>query len=182
MRLVWPVPYYYDGRPPRVSSGFRGSRPGHDGIDVMFQRRASDRGTLHHQLSPNYYMPDGFPAVAMADGVVTFAQRVSKGDYVRIDHGGGLESHSMHMRNLGVRAGDRVRAGERIGTISHAPEGYTLNHLHFGVKENGRWVDPERILAGAAVVRAPLPLWAKVAFGVGGLWAARELLRGAQTG
>ncbi|WP_029144951.1 M23 family metallopeptidase [Microbacterium luticocti] len=65
------------------------------------------------------------------------------GNYIRIDHGGGIATGYGHIRNGGifVRYGQRVSVGQVI-----ASEGNTGNsfgcHLHFEVYVNGRTVNP----------------------------------------
>jgi murein DD-endopeptidase MepM/ murein hydrolase activator NlpD len=94
------------------------------------------------------------PALAAADGVVTRSSRISTGQRVRIDHGRGLASAYMHMRNRRVQVGDRVRAGQPVGTVAFGDK-FKLNHLHFEAYRNGVPVDPEPLLRGARVVALP---------------------------
>lgn len=72
-----------------------------------------------------------------------------------LDHVGGLQSQYMHLTNLRVKAGDSVETGDVVGTISHNPSGYRLNHLHFQLRQNGSLVDPETVLKDLPVLDAP---------------------------
>ena len=71
---------------------------------------------------------------------------------VKIDHGGGLISEYGHMAaKPNVRAGERVAAGERIGSMGMTYDrkggGYASGvHLHFTLKLNGNAVNPGRYL------------------------------------
>jgi murein DD-endopeptidase MepM/ murein hydrolase activator NlpD len=54
-----------------------------------------------------------------------------------------------------VKTGDRVNAGDVVGTIFHNVSGFKLNHLHFEMLQNGRQFDPENHLEAATKVEAP---------------------------
>jgi murein DD-endopeptidase MepM/ murein hydrolase activator NlpD len=103
-------------------------------------------------------MPEGVPALAFDDGVVTKSSTIGTGGRVQIDHGGGLETKYFHMRNLRVKVGDRVKAGQPVGTISFNPVGFKLNHLHFETLRNGIQVDPEPIMRTGQMIAAPSEL------------------------
>ena len=77
-------------------------------------------------------------------GTVTYAgYNGGYGNYIRIDHGGGLATGYGHIANggIGVSRGQYVGSGQRI-----ASEGNTGNsfgcHLHFEVYRNGATVNP----------------------------------------
>lgn len=122
----------------RLTSGFgnrknpfNGSNDYHGGVD----------------LAPNNGMPSDIFAVA--DGVVTFAGLGGEFTYagkkyrnpeIYIDHGNGIVSQYIHMSNIAVRAGERVKAGQFIGRTGK--EGAATGiHLHFGLRINGVYVD-----------------------------------------
>jgi murein DD-endopeptidase MepM/ murein hydrolase activator NlpD len=63
------------------------------------------------------------------------------GQYVVIDHGGGLESVYGHASRLYVTAGDRVRRAEVIGLTGSTGRS-TAPHLHFEIRRSGKVVDP----------------------------------------
>ena len=77
--------------------------------------------------------------------VVQSAFHYSYGNYVLIDHGGGIATLYAHMSNRLVDVGDRVVPGQQVGNV-----GLTGNttgyHLHFEVRENGVVVNPENYL------------------------------------
>lgn len=65
------------------------------------------------------------------------------GNGLVIDHGEGWETQYCHLRqgSLRVAAGDRLRAGQALGTVGLS--GNTeFAHLHFSVRHQGRSVDP----------------------------------------
>jgi murein DD-endopeptidase MepM/ murein hydrolase activator NlpD len=63
------------------------------------------------------------------------------GQYVVIDHGGGLETVYGHASRLLVTAGERVTGGDRIALTGSTGRS-TAPHLHFEVRLGGRAVDP----------------------------------------
>lgn len=90
----------------------------------------------------------GADIVAAADGVVkaaTFSS--SAGNYVMIDHGGGLYTVYMHASSLNVSQGQTVSAGQVIAKVGSTGIS-TGNHLHFGVSLNGSYVSPWGYLGG----------------------------------
>ncbi len=84
----------------------------------------------------------GAAIVAAADGTVTTAAYSSAaGNYVMIDHGGGLYTVYMHASALLVSPGQTVTAGQTIAQVGSTGIS-TGNHLHFGVSLNGSYVSP----------------------------------------
>jgi murein DD-endopeptidase MepM/ murein hydrolase activator NlpD len=63
--------------------------------------------------------PVGTPVVAPSDGVVALAETnlYYTGGTVIIDHGHGLTSAFLHMQTVLVKKGQKVRQGDKIGTI-----------------------------------------------------------------
>ena len=89
----------------------------------------------------------GTKVYAYSSGTVEkSAYHYSYGNYVLIDHGGGLATLYAHMANRLVSAGDYVEAGQQIGAVglTGSTSGY---HLHFEVRENGSLTDPTPYLA-----------------------------------
>ncbi len=62
---------------------------------------------------------------------------------VRIDHGSGLVTLYAHLSRLNVTTGRVVKRGEVIGGLGGTGTLSTGPHLHFGVYQNGRWMNPE---------------------------------------
>ncbi|MBO7405583.1 MAG: peptidoglycan DD-metalloendopeptidase family protein [Clostridia bacterium] len=90
--------------------------------------------------------PSGTKVYAYSSGKVEkSAYHYSYGNYVLIDHGGGLATLYAHMANRLVSAGDYVEAGQQIGAVglTGSTSGY---HLHFEVRLNGSLTDPKPYL------------------------------------
>ncbi len=123
-KYVWPCPGYS-----RVSSGY-GNRvcpfhgqEFHDGIDL-----AAASGT---------------PILAFGPGTVTMSGwNGGYGNYISIDHGGGLMSFYGHCSALYVSKGATVKAGQKIAAVGTTGSS-TGNHLHFGMHKNGSPVNPQ---------------------------------------
>lgn len=126
--LSWPIGYY------NISSYFGGrgtvtdangnvvSTGAHYGIDIP--------------------APAGTPIYASAAGTVEAATYGSStGNYVLINHGGGIKTVYMHASALYVSAGQSVSAGQVIAGVGSTGDS-TGNHLHFGVKVNGSYQNP----------------------------------------
>jgi len=90
----------------------------------------------------------GAGIIAAADGAVTAASYSSAaGNYVMIDHGGGLYTVYMHASSLLVSPGQTVSAGDVIAKVGSTGIS-TGSHLHFGVSLNGSYVSPWSYLGG----------------------------------
>ncbi|HET9630067.1 MAG TPA: M23 family metallopeptidase [Novosphingobium sp.] len=84
----------------------------------------------------------GSPIVASAAGVVSFAgYHGGHGNYVRLEHGGGLGTGYGHMSRIAVSPGERVSAGEVIGYVGSTGLS-TGPHLHYEMYRDGRTVNP----------------------------------------
>ncbi len=122
--FCWPAPSYT-----RVSSeyGYRihpilGTNKFHNGVDLA--------------------APGGSDILAAYDGVVVgAAYNDSMGNYVMIDHGGGLYTIYMHASKLLVSSGQSVSRGQKIALVGTTGRS-TGNHLHFSVRVNGNYVSP----------------------------------------
>lgn len=103
-----------------------GIMKGHSGTDM-----AADCGTIIHAVA------SGYVSAVSAD--------VSAGNYVDINHGivGGnsVITEYLHMQAQYVSPGQYVNAGDALGEVGST--GYATGcHLHFGVLENGNYVEP----------------------------------------
>ena len=87
-------------------------------------------------------VPYGTPIHAVASGTVTYAGvHGGHGNYVRLEHGGGLDTGYAHMSRFAVGVGERVQAGQVIGYVGMT--GLTNGpHVHYEVYRDGRTVDP----------------------------------------
>lgn len=86
--------------------------------------------------------PGGTDILAAYQGEVIAADyNGSMGNYIMIDHGGGVITIYMHASQLYVSKGTEVSRGQRIAAVGSTGRS-TGNHLHFGVRINGAYVDP----------------------------------------
>lgn len=74
------------------------------------------------------------------------------GNYIRIQHGGGIGTGYAHIRNGGilVRSGQWVRSGQVIAYAGNTGRSFGC-HLHFEVYVNGNAVNPVQFLAQRGV-------------------------------
>lgn len=82
---------------------------------------------------------------ANAGEVVMVRDCFASGNTVLIHHGGRLFTAYFHLSKFEVKEGDLVQPGQRIGLVGKTGR-VTGPHLHFGVKLDGRWVDPASLL------------------------------------
>jgi len=103
----------------------------------------------------------GTPVRAPAPGVVAFAGAVAGHLFVTVDHGGGLSSTYSWVSAILVRNGDAVSRGSTLALTGTGHPGVEPPHLHFGVRQDGAYVDPLAFLAPASLVGlihlAPIP-------------------------
>jgi murein DD-endopeptidase MepM/ murein hydrolase activator NlpD len=101
---------------------------------------------LHSGL--DYKGAVGDPVSAAATGTVAVAGREGGyGNYVRIDHGNGLQTAYAHLLNYNVKPGQCVSKDEVIGSLGNSGVS-TEPHLHFEVIQNDRFIDPSALLPG----------------------------------
>ena len=88
----------------------------------------------------------GTPVKAMSAGTVAaIANDDMWGTTVTINHGDGLESYYANLKSaVNVRMGQTVSMGTVIGAVGESAEIEQAEgpHLHFGVKQDGEWIDP----------------------------------------
>lgn len=92
------------------------ANPEHDGLDID---KAGEFGD---------------PIIAIADGMVTFAQlRGTNANVIRIDHGEGWSSGYGHLNEILVPRNTPVTRGVTIGTLGSTGDLSTGPHLHFDI-------------------------------------------------
>lgn len=93
------------------------------------------------------------PIMATAPGVVSFTGvRAGYGNTVEIDHGGGFKTRYAHLSSIGVRVGQRVTIGSRVGAMGSTGRS-TGPHLHYEVWVNGKAQNPNRFLRAGEYVQ-----------------------------
>ena len=86
--------------------------------------------------------PWGSPIYAVASGEVAYAGvHGGHGNYVRLEHSGGLGTGYAHMSRIAGASGTHVRAGQVIGYVGSSGLS-TGAHLHYEVYRNGETVNP----------------------------------------
>lgn len=124
INFIWPCPA---GRGITSNFGDRespteGASTNHQGIDVG---AASGSSIL----------------AAAAGEVIISTYSYSAGNYIMVNHGGGVSTVYMHCSQLLASVGDKVEQGQIIAKVGST--GYSTGpHLHFGVRVNGSYVNP----------------------------------------
>ncbi len=140
----------------------RGLRP------AVWASRETMAGVPHRGI--DLASEEGEPVRSIAPGTVTFAgvdweRRANiplepwgavivherhmgpRGLFVEIDHGNGVVSLYAHLGSYGVQVGDRIDAGQRLGEVGRTGIKDSGPHLHFGLFQDGKVLDPLEYLA-----------------------------------
>ncbi|MDA0669878.1 MAG: M23 family metallopeptidase [Proteobacteria bacterium] len=89
---------------------------------------------------------EGDQIKATAAGMVIATGKTSDyGNYVKIKHGGGIETRYAHASKILVKKGDLVRKDEVIALVGNTGRS-TGPHLHYEIRFNGRSLDPRKYL------------------------------------
>ncbi len=92
--------------------------------------------------------PGGTPIAAPREGTVILTEPFeAHGNTVMIDHGYGVVSTYLHMKQIYVTPGQELAAGDIIGEVGTTGAS-TGNHVHFQINVNGIKVDPVDFLEG----------------------------------
>jgi murein DD-endopeptidase MepM/ murein hydrolase activator NlpD len=88
----------------------------------------------------------GDPVFAANDGVVVMARDCfTTGNTVILHHGAGLYTAYFHFSRTDVAEGQAIKRGEQLGAVGMTGR-VTGPHLHWGVKFEGKYVDPESLV------------------------------------
>lgn len=95
-------------------------------------------------------VPQGSAVYAPADGTVEDVTRSSKGDgnTLVLKHSGGYSTRYLHLSEINVSKGQRVRRGAKIATVGMSGNAYAP-HLHYEVLLDGEFRDPVGYLFGS---------------------------------
>lgn len=100
--------------------------------------------TMHWGL--DFTGTQGTDVLSVASGVVIWAaNRADYGKTVEIDHGNGFLTRYAHNRDLAVRAGDHVTAGQVIAQMGSTGRA-SGPHVHFEVLQEGQRINPSRFV------------------------------------
>lgn len=117
--------------------------PGYTNITSYFgNREAPTAGASSYHRGIDIACDTGASVVAASGGtVIVSTYNAAEGNYVCIDHGGGVVTVYMHNSQLLVSVGETVTAGQTIALAGST--GYSTGpHCHFGVRVDGTYVDP----------------------------------------
>ena len=133
---------------PYTGGAFRWPCPSSTRVTSDYGTRVSPMSGASNHKGIDIGASAGADIIAAADGTVTAASYSSAaGNYVMIDHGGGLYTVYMHASSLLVSPGQTVSAGDVIAKVGSTGIS-TGSHLHFGVSLNGSYVSPWSYLGG----------------------------------
>lgn len=129
INFIWPCP-----SSSRITSAFGGRSSPTEGAS-----------TNHQGIDIGASM--GSDIVAAADGEVTISTySYSAGNYIMINHGGGVSTVYMHCSKLLVSVGEQVKQGQVIAKVGST--GYSTGpHLHFGIRSGGSYVNPQKYVS-----------------------------------
>ena len=132
--MLWPIPS--PPSPAEIPAGYRFGAP------------RPYRNGIHEGLDMGR---EGDPILAAESGVVTFAgwSKGYGGLMIFIKHAGGWQTRYMHLKtgSILVKKGQKVSAGQRIGTVGYTGIKRSAAHLHFETREWGTPVDPMKYLS-----------------------------------
>jgi murein DD-endopeptidase MepM/ murein hydrolase activator NlpD len=115
----------------------------------------------------DFSAPIGTPIRTVGDGVVVAAGfSSSMGNMVKIAHDSRYTTEYMHLNKIasGIKKGARVTRGSVIGTLGKTGLA-TGPHLHFGLFDNGKYIDPlkAKIMQSPDTIKPPAAVLATIA-------------------
>jgi len=95
----------------------------------------------------DYAADEGTPVKAMMDGVVTLAEKdlYFTGGTIIFDHGHGISTLYMHMKDIGVQKGQKIKQGDIVGTVGKTGRS-TGPHLDIRLNWFNVKLDPATII------------------------------------
>ena len=95
----------------------------------------------------DFHAPEGTPVKSMMDGVVTLVENnmYFTGGTIIFDHGHGISTLYMHMKDINVKKGQRVKKGDVVGTLGQSGRA-TGPHLDIRLNWFEVKLDPATIL------------------------------------
>lgn len=129
--------------PMRACRGIKmGGGDGHYG--TRRAKRTGRRVRVYRHTGIDYLGRRGDPIRSPWDGVVISSHKGGRaGNLIKIRHNNGMSTVYMHLTSRYVRAGQRVKKGQTIGTMGNTGNARRQQvHLHFEVFRGGRRVNP----------------------------------------
>jgi hypothetical protein len=110
-------------------------------ITSRFGQQESFRTTGHSGI--DFAMEKGEPIRSIKEGIVTVKDygNFNAGKTVMVKWEDGKTAIYGHLNDFSVKDGQHVQAGELLGHAGNTGHSFG-NHLHFGLKENGHFIDP----------------------------------------
>jgi TP901 family phage tail tape measure protein len=114
----------------------------------------SEYGMRYHPIDKEWRLhggidlgvPVGTPVFAAHAGMVSRASwEKSRGNFTKIDHGGGIQTGYAHQSKMLVKPEQMVKAGQQIG-LSGNTGASTGPHLHFEYYKDGQRLNPRMII------------------------------------
>ncbi len=95
----------------------------------------------------DFHAPEGTPVKAMMDGEVTLAEKdmYFTGGTLIFDHGHGISTLFMHLKDINVKVGQKIKQGEIVGTLGQTGRA-TGPHLDIRLNWFDVKLDPKSIL------------------------------------
>ncbi len=95
----------------------------------------------------DFASPEGTPIKAMLDGVVTLAEDdlYFTGGTIIFDHGHGVSTLYMHLKDVDVKVGQKIKQGQKIGTVGKTGRS-TGPHLDIRLNWFDVKLDPASVL------------------------------------
>jgi len=95
----------------------------------------------------DFHAPEGTPVKAMMDGIITLAEEdmYFTGGTIIFDHGHGISTLFMHMKDINVKVGQKVKQGQLVGTLGQSGRA-TGPHLDIRLNWFDVKLDPATIL------------------------------------
>jgi murein DD-endopeptidase MepM/ murein hydrolase activator NlpD len=128
---------------------WRGSfeAPAQAGVSGVFGSARVLNGVKRSQhLGMDFRVPTGTPIHATNAGTVLLARNLYyEGNCVALDHGQGLITIYMHLSQLKVKEGEKVKRGQLLA-LSGGTGRATAPHLHFAVRWQGEYLNPAVLL------------------------------------
>lgn len=134
--------------------GSTGGSPVAGGITAGYGDKGSMwSGTNNSHKGTDYAVPEGTPVISWKDGVVsTESLDAGYGTAVMLEHADGMQSIYGHLSSKEVKAGDLVKAGQRIGK-SGSTGNSTGPHLHFELRKGkNNPVDPAGYTGASSIL------------------------------
>ena len=95
----------------------------------------------------DFHAPEGTPVKSMMDGVVTLVEydMYFTGGTIIFDHGHGISTLYMHMKDINVKKGQKVKKGDIVGTLGQSGRA-TGPHLDIRLNWFDVKLDPASVL------------------------------------